>query len=149
MRVRSSMAAMVVRPQVDDLRDDLGRGFVRAVRRDADQHARQLVRNAKNNADQIVAEAKAQAESLMSEARTEVERSRVTAQREIEDLTRQKDNIASHLAQVRQLLGSQMSPIEPGAEGTLDALHRVLDSGRKQKVQGKHTEPDQEAWWTD
>jgi len=110
---------------------------------------RQLVRNAKKNADQIVAEAKVQAESLMSEARTEVERSRVTAQREIEDLTRQKDNIASHLAQVRQLLGSQMSPIEPGAEGTLDALHRVLDSGRKQKVQGKHTEPDQEAWWTD
>jgi DNA-binding NarL/FixJ family response regulator len=33
MRVRSSMAETVVRPQVDDLRDDLGRGFVRAVRR--------------------------------------------------------------------------------------------------------------------
>jgi hypothetical protein len=47
----------------------------------------------------------------MTEARTEAERRRVTAQREVDELTRQKDNIASHLAQVRQLLGGQLGAV--------------------------------------
>ncbi|HEX3513280.1 MAG TPA: cellulose-binding protein, partial [Trebonia sp.] len=53
----------------------------------------------------------------ISEAKTEAERRRLTAQREVEELTRQKDNITTHLAQVRQLLGGQlgiqMPPMEP------------------------------------
>ena len=58
-----------------------------------------------------MSQAKSQAESLMTEARTEAERRRVTAQREVDELTRQKDNIASHLAQVRQLLGGQLGAV--------------------------------------
>jgi F0F1-type ATP synthase membrane subunit b/b' len=79
------------------------------TRRDADQHARQLVSNAKKNADQIVSQAKAQAEGLLAETKADAERRRAAAQREVDDLTRQKDSIASHLAQVRQLLGGQMA----------------------------------------
>ena len=48
--------------------------------------------------------------------KSEAERRRVTSQREVDELTRQKDNISSHLAQVRQLLGGQMGlamPAEP------------------------------------
>jgi vacuolar-type H+-ATPase subunit E/Vma4 len=78
------------------------------TRRDADQHARQLVSNAKKNADQIVTGAKTQADQLLSEVKADAERRRAAAQREVDELTRQKDSIASHLAQVRQLLGGQL-----------------------------------------
>jgi len=67
------------------------------------------VSNAKKNADQIVSQAKAQAEGLLAETKADAERRRAAAQREVDDLTRQKDGIASHLAQVRQLLGGQMA----------------------------------------
>ena len=43
--------------------------------------------------------------ALLSEAKNDAERRRLTAQREVDELTRQKDNISGHLAQVRQLLG--------------------------------------------
>ena len=42
---------------------------------------------------------------------------RAAAQREVDDLTRQKDSIASHLAQVRQLFGGQL----PGMETAVQA----------------------------
>src|SRR6202035_4930533 len=74
----------------------------------ADQHARKLVSNAKKNADQIVSQAKTQADQLLAETKADAERRRAAAQREVDELTRQKDSIASHLAQVRQLLGGQM-----------------------------------------
>jgi hypothetical protein len=45
----------------------------------------------------------------------------VTSQREVDELTRQKDNIASHLAQVRQLLGSQLGGAVPGMEQAVAA----------------------------
>jgi hypothetical protein len=60
----------------------------------------------------------AQAEQALSGAKTEAERRRITAQLEVDELTRQKDNISSHLAQVRQLLGGQpgiqLPPTENG-----------------------------------
>ena len=77
------------------------------TRRDADSHARQLVSNAKKNADQIVSQAKTQAEQMLAETRADAERRRVASQREVDELTRQKDSIASHLVQVRQLLGGR------------------------------------------
>ena len=76
----------------------------------ADSHARQLVSNAKKNADQIVSQAKAQADQLLAETKADAERRRAAAQREVDELTRQKDSIATHLAQVRQLLGGQLLP---------------------------------------
>jgi hypothetical protein len=36
------------------------------------------------------------------------------SQREVDELTRQKDSIASHLAQVRQLLGGQLPSTDAG-----------------------------------
>ena len=71
-------------------------------------HARQLAGNAKKNADQIVSQAKTQAKQMLAETKADAERRRAAAQREFEELTRQKDSIAIHLAQVRQLLGGQM-----------------------------------------
>ena len=60
---------------------------------------------------------KAQSDQLLSETKAEAERRRVASQREVDELTRQKDNISTHLAQVRQLLGGQlgiqMPPMEP------------------------------------
>jgi len=59
---------------------------------------------------------------MMSEAKTEAERRRVTSQREVEELTRQKDNISSHLAQVRQLLGGQLGvPMPPSMDPAVSA----------------------------
>ena len=94
------------------------------TRRDADSHARQLVSNAKKNADQIVSQAKAQADQLLAETKADAERRRAAAQRDVDELTRQKDSIATHLAQVRQLLGGQLpmattkraATSEPGIE---------------------------------
>jgi hypothetical protein len=83
------------------------------TRRDADAHARQLVSNAKKNADQIVTAAKAQADQLHAETKADAERRRAAAQREVDELTRQKDSIATHLAQVRQLLDGQMPGMDP------------------------------------
>jgi cell division septum initiation protein DivIVA len=74
------------------------------TRRDADQHARQLVGNAEKNADQIADQAKTQAGQLLAEVNADAERRRAATHCEVDDLTRQKDSIASHLAQVRQLL---------------------------------------------
>ena len=58
---------------------------------------------------------------MMSEAKTEAERRRVTSQREVEELTRQKDNISSHLAQVRQLLGGQLGVPMPSMDPAVNA----------------------------
>ena len=62
------------------------------------------------NADQIVSQAKAQADQLLAETKADAERRRAAAQRDVDELTRQKDSIATHLAQVRQLLGGQLLP---------------------------------------
>src|SRR5262249_54965195 len=78
------------------------------TRRDADQHSRQLVSNAKKNADQIVAQAKGQADQLLADTKAEAERVRTAAQRHVDDLNKQKDSVAAHLAQISQLLGTQM-----------------------------------------
>ena len=74
--------------------------------------------NAKKNADQIVSQAKTQAEQLLAEVKADAERRRAAAQREVDELTRQKDSIASHLAQVRQLLGGQLPGMEPAVPDT-------------------------------
>jgi hypothetical protein len=62
------------------------------------------VGDAEKNAGQIVGQAKAQAEQLLAEVNADAERRRAATHREVDDLTRQKDSIATHLAQVRQLL---------------------------------------------
>ncbi len=91
------------------------------TRREADQHSRQLVGNAKKNADQIVAQAKAQAEQLLADTKSEIERHRASAQREVDELSKQKESISSHLAQISQLLGTQMGgladALKPGGAG--------------------------------
>jgi cell division septum initiation protein DivIVA len=74
------------------------------TRRDAGQHARQLAGNAEKNAGQIAGQAKTQAEQLLAEVSADAGRRRAATHREVDDLTRQKDSIASHLAQLRQLL---------------------------------------------
>ena len=58
----------------------------------------------KKNADQISGQAKTQTEQLLAEANADAARRRAAVHREVDDLTTQKDSIASHLAQVRQLL---------------------------------------------
>ena len=57
-----------------------------------------------------MSQAKAQADQLLAETKADAERRRAAAQRDVDDLTRQKDSIATHLAQVRQLLGGQLLP---------------------------------------
>jgi cell division septum initiation protein DivIVA len=74
------------------------------TRRDAGQYARQLAGNAEKDAGQIAGQAKIQAGQLLAEVNADAERRRAATHREVDDLTRQKDSIASHLAQVRQLL---------------------------------------------
>jgi hypothetical protein len=55
---------------------------------------------------------------MLAETKADAERRRAAAQHEVDDLTRQKDSIASHLAQVRQLLGGQL----PGMDAAAQAL---------------------------
>jgi cell division septum initiation protein DivIVA len=94
------------------------------TRRDADQYARQLVGTAEKNADQIAGQAKTQAGQLLAEVNADAERRRAATHREVDDLTRQKDSIASHLAQVRQLLPGmnavQAAQAKPAATGDPD-----------------------------
>jgi cell division septum initiation protein DivIVA len=87
------------------------------VRARAEQHSKQLVSNAKKNADQIVA----QADQLMSDTKNELERHRAAWQREVDELTKQKDAITSHLDQLRGLLGGQMPPTGPPAKAAQPA----------------------------
>ena len=53
-------------------------------------------------------QAKTQAGQLLAEVKADADRRRAATQREVDELTRQKDSIASHLAQVRQVLGGQL-----------------------------------------
>ena len=95
------------------------------TRRDADQHAQQLAGTAKENAGQIVGQATAQAGQLLAEVKADAERRQAAAQREVDELTRQKDSIASHLAQVRQLLGGQV----PGMDAVQAAQPKPAIAG--------------------
>ncbi|HEX4257404.1 MAG TPA: hypothetical protein VH089_20095, partial [Streptosporangiaceae bacterium] len=56
-----------------------------------------------------------QADHLLAETKSEAERARAQAQRQVDDLTRQKDSISSHLAQLRQLLGGGVPGMEEAA----------------------------------
>src|SRR6266567_171738 len=102
------------------------------TRRDADQHARQLVSNATKNADQIVSQAKAQAEQLLTEVKTDAERRRAAGRREVDDLTRQQDSIVGHLAQVRQLLVGQL----PGTDAAQAKPASAGDPGHSGPARG-------------
>jgi hypothetical protein len=44
----------------------------------------------------------------LADTKNEIERHRASAQHEVDDLSRQKESISSHLAQISQLLGTQM-----------------------------------------
>jgi len=69
-------------------------------------------------------QAKTQAGQLLAEVNADAERRRAATHREVDDLTRQKDSIASHLAQVRQLLPGmnavQAAQAKPAATGDPD-----------------------------
>ena len=97
------------------------------TRRDADRHIRQLVSNAKKNADQIVAQAEAQANQLLSDTKAEAERQLSAAQRQVDELNKQKENTAAHLAQISQLLGGQL----PGMRDALKPTSTVPASDAK------------------
>jgi membrane protein involved in colicin uptake len=76
---------------------------------EAEQYAQQLIRDAKEKADQILAQAKAQAEKRFADINSEIEQDRAAAQPALDDLAQRKDSITSYLAQLRQLLGAQLS----------------------------------------
>ncbi|HEX4398679.1 MAG TPA: cellulose-binding protein, partial [Trebonia sp.] len=76
------------------------------AKRDADERVRQLLEDAKRDADQVLADATAAATRLRTEADADAERRRATAQRDLNELSKQKDEVARHLAQMRQLVGS-------------------------------------------
>ena len=123
--------------------------------------------NAKKNADQIVAQAKAQADQLTADAKNEMERHRTAAQREVDDLTRQKESISSHLAQISQLLGTQMpglsealkpqqgrqavgQPAPPKAvAGPPPAPREEPRPQAKQPASAKTAKGGDEDWWTE
>jgi hypothetical protein len=128
------------------------------------------VSNAKKNADQIVAQAKAQSDQLLSETKAEAERRRLASQREVDELTRQKDNIATHLAQVRQLLGGQLgiqlpadpavtaAPVKPAVEsaplGNVAAAPVARPAGNGAPAAARPASPNgdgksEEDWWTE
>jgi hypothetical protein len=46
---------------------------------------------------------------LVADSRNEIERHRAAAQREADELTKQTESISSHVAQIRQLLGTQLA----------------------------------------
>jgi hypothetical protein len=72
-----------------------------------------------------VSQAKAQAEQLLAEVKADAGRRRAATQREVDELTRQKDSIASHLAQVRQVLGGQL----PGMDAVQAAQAKPAIAG--------------------
>ena len=76
------------------------------AKRDADERVRQVLADAKRDADQVLADAKAAATRLRAEAEADAERRRATTQRDLDELNKQKDEVAKHLAQMRQLVGS-------------------------------------------
>ena len=86
------------------------------TRREAEQHSKQLVSDAKKSADQIVAQAKAQADQLLADTRNEIGRHWSAAQRDADELTTQTESISSHLAQIRQLLGTQLPTADKPAK---------------------------------
>jgi hypothetical protein len=88
--------------------------------READQHSRQLVSSAEQNAGQIVAQAKAHGDQLLTGTNNEIGRLQAAAQRELGELAKQKECISSYLAQIRQLLSTQLSP--PGEPPANDCL---------------------------
>ena len=51
---------------------------------------------------------------MLAEVNADAERRRAASRREVDDLTRQKESIASHLAQVRQLLPGMNAVQAPG-----------------------------------
>jgi len=65
----------------------------------------------------------------MADTKAEIERHRAGAQREVDELTKQKESISSHLAQISQLLGTQMP-------GLADALKPRQAVGTGQKAVG-------------
>ena len=76
------------------------------ARREADERARQLVDDAQRDADRVLADVRAAARQVQAEADAEADRRRAAAQRELDELTKQKDEVSRHLAQMRQLVGS-------------------------------------------
>jgi len=98
----------------------------------------------------------------VSEAKAEAERSRSSAQRQVDELTRQRDSITSHLAQLRQLLGGAPLPSmeEPApavaAPAPKPALAATSSIGHDKPVTASaapasrksSTEPAEDAeWW--
>ena len=74
----------------------------------AAEQARRTLSEAKEEAGQVVGQARAQAAQLIADGKAEIERRHTTTRRELDDLTAQRDEIASHLAVMREALGAVM-----------------------------------------
>jgi hypothetical protein len=131
------------------------------TRRDADQHSVQLVSNAKKNADQIVAQAKAQADQLLADTKSEADWARTAAQRHVDDLNKQKDSVAAHLAQISQLLGNKVPGLADALKLSASAPAPAIKPSRaapavptgggtaKQPTGGKSGKGSDEEWWNE
>jgi len=61
----------------------------------------------------------------MADTKSEIDRHRAAAQREVDDLTRQKESISTHLAQISQLLGGQMPGLSEALKPAQQTRHAV------------------------
>jgi cell division septum initiation protein DivIVA len=65
-----------------------------------------VVSQATDEAAEIVAKAQAKADKMLAEAEASAGERRVAIQRELDELTRQRDGVAEHLAKMRAVFGA-------------------------------------------
>jgi hypothetical protein len=61
----------------------------------------------------------------MADTKSEIDRHRAAAQHEVDDLSRQKESISTHLAQISQLLGTQMPGLSDALKAPQQTRHAV------------------------
>jgi vacuolar-type H+-ATPase subunit H len=76
------------------------------TRREAEEQAHDTVSQAREEADDIVAKAQVKAEKILAEAELTAIDRREAIQRELEELTRQRDGVAEHVAKMRAVFGA-------------------------------------------
>ena len=86
------------------------------TRRDGERDAEALFAEAREKAEQIISQARSRADQVLADGEAEAERRRAPLQRELDELTKQKNEVAEHLAQMRQLF----SVVATGGDGLAD-----------------------------
>jgi hypothetical protein len=90
---------------------------------------------------------------MVSDAKAEAERILTKARQEVDELTRQRDSIQSHLQQLRQLLGGGggafPAPAPPAPEPAAIESNNGQESGQKQPVAASSSKgsAEDEDWW--